>query len=293
GTVLPKIARDKRGATRVALDDEPCVLALLATALERPVEPYLLAKIRRACELWNEGEKALAHIHLAHAGLPICDEERALRLFAADEILESGVTQQALLKAQGFNPELLSFEKYNTEQPRVPAGNGRESGQWTSNSAGTSGGGVEGRSGASDGASADNSITVASDEKDKSYEDRRARGEESPKEDIEHGRGVPLLPDGPLALPPGEGAQGEPLASDPNKLHHIFDKLGRGLDSLVADFGSQEAAFSAIKDATQEAVRQQNISGQYEIEVTVHGQKLTVRGKVMSDGTVKLGTIFP
>ncbi|MBO0734158.1 MAG: hypothetical protein J2P49_07560, partial [Methylocapsa sp.] len=44
GTVLAKIARDKRGATRVALDDEPCVLALLATALERPVEPYLLAK---------------------------------------------------------------------------------------------------------------------------------------------------------------------------------------------------------------------------------------------------------
>jgi hypothetical protein len=45
-------------------------LALLATAYDRPAEPYVLAKMRRAAELWNDGEKALAHIHLAHARLP-------------------------------------------------------------------------------------------------------------------------------------------------------------------------------------------------------------------------------
>ncbi|MDQ6702808.1 MAG: hypothetical protein M3Z96_06725 [Pseudomonadota bacterium] len=47
-----------------------------------------LAKLRRACERWTKGDKALAHIHLAHAGLPPCEEERALRLFVADEILK-------------------------------------------------------------------------------------------------------------------------------------------------------------------------------------------------------------
>jgi hypothetical protein len=40
----------------------------------------VLAKIERACALWNEGEKALAHIHPAHAGLPPCGEDKALPL---------------------------------------------------------------------------------------------------------------------------------------------------------------------------------------------------------------------
>ncbi len=92
GTVLAGIAGDGRGARSLTLDDEPRAMALLATAYEQPVEPYILAKLRRVCELWNAGERALAHIHLAHTNLPPCDEERALRLFVADELLEAGVT---------------------------------------------------------------------------------------------------------------------------------------------------------------------------------------------------------
>jgi hypothetical protein len=92
-------------------------MALFATAYERPGEAEVLARLRRACELWNEGEKALAHIHLAHANLLECDEDRASRLFVADELLESGVTPAALMKAQGFDPALL---KFNPDQPRVP-----------------------------------------------------------------------------------------------------------------------------------------------------------------------------
>jgi hypothetical protein len=65
------------------------------------------------------------------------------------------------------------------------------------------------------------------------------------------------------------------------------------LESLVTDLGSQEAAFEAVKNATQKAVQQQNISGKYEIEITVHGHRLTVRGTVLKDGTLKIGTIFP
>ena len=66
-------------------------MALLATAYERPVETYVLARMRRAAELWNDGE-ALAHIHSAYASLPPCEEEQALRLFVADKLLEAGVT---------------------------------------------------------------------------------------------------------------------------------------------------------------------------------------------------------
>jgi hypothetical protein len=89
GTVLAGMARDER--PRLALDDAPRALALLTTAYERPMDVWLLAKLRRAAELWNDGEKALAHIHLAHASLPPCGEAQALRLFVADELIEAGV----------------------------------------------------------------------------------------------------------------------------------------------------------------------------------------------------------
>ncbi len=135
GAVLAKMAPDKKGASRVALDDEPRAIALLATAFERPIDLRVLAKISHACELWNDGEKALAHIHLAHAGLPLCGEGEALRLFAADELLRSDVTPDALMKAQGVDPAALALLKYSPDQPRVPAGHGRESGQWTSEEA--------------------------------------------------------------------------------------------------------------------------------------------------------------
>jgi hypothetical protein len=131
GTMLAGVALDGRGAPKVALDDEPRAMSLLATAYERPVTPHVVASLRRACERWNEGEKALAHIHLAYASLPPCDADHALRLFVADELIEAGVTPEALMKAQGFDPAPLKLlkAKFNPAQPRVPAGRGRESGE--------------------------------------------------------------------------------------------------------------------------------------------------------------------
>jgi hypothetical protein len=130
------MARDERGCPRIVLDDEPRALALLATAYEQPVKACVVAKLRRACERWTEGEKALAHIHLAHAGLLPCGPDRALRLFVADELIEAGVTPRMLMKAQGLDPAPLALLKFNPDQPRVPAGSGRESGEWTSGDAG-------------------------------------------------------------------------------------------------------------------------------------------------------------
>jgi hypothetical protein len=87
------------------------------------------------------------------------------------------------MEAQGFDPVLL---KFNADQLRVPAGNGSDSGRWTSNGAGRSDG-IHG-----------NIILVSSDEneKDRGYNERRERGEASPKEDVDHGRGTRSFPSG-------------------------------------------------------------------------------------------------
>ncbi|MGB7045889.1 MAG: hypothetical protein WBD65_13580 [Methylocella sp.] len=133
GTVLAGMTKDERGRPRLALGDEPRALALLATAYERSVDVRLLAKLRRAAELWTEVENALAHIHLAYAKLAPCEEVQALRLFVADELVEAGVTPETLMKAQGFDPTPLALLKanFNPAQPRWPAGDGRDSGRWS------------------------------------------------------------------------------------------------------------------------------------------------------------------
>ena len=57
--------------------------------------------MRRASDLWNEGEKALAHIHLTYADLPIYGEDEMLRLFLAEECFSAGITPAELMNAQG------------------------------------------------------------------------------------------------------------------------------------------------------------------------------------------------
>jgi hypothetical protein len=102
-------------------------------------------------------------------------------------LIGSGVAPAALMKAQGFDPALL---KFNSEQPRVPAGSGRESGRWTSNGAASSEGDIIPLSNG-----------PGENEKERDYNERRERGEESPQEDIKHNQGIPVVP-GRLATPP-------------------------------------------------------------------------------------------
>src|ERR1700730_1634962 len=86
GTVLAGMARDERRRQRLALRDEPCAMARHGAARDG-----LWAKMRLAAKLWNEGEKALAHIHLSFARLPPCDgADQMLRLFFAEECLAAG-----------------------------------------------------------------------------------------------------------------------------------------------------------------------------------------------------------
>jgi len=79
---------------------------------------------------------------------------------------------------------------------------------------------------------------------------------------------------------------------DPNKLKHIFDEPEHKLDDLLKEFGGDQAeAYRALQQATQ-AARTGCGPGTFEIQITVKGQTITVRGTVMPDGTVKIGTIF-
>jgi RHS repeat-associated protein len=78
---------------------------------------------------------------------------------------------------------------------------------------------------------------------------------------------------------------------DANKLHHIFDNVGHGLEGVVGQYGSQEAAYQAIQQATEAAVNSQGLTGIFTTTVQVGGKAITVAGNVVS-GVVKIGTAF-
>jgi hypothetical protein len=111
----------------------------LTAAYRATLAGGVIEKIRRAGEIWRAGEKTLAQIHLAFLGLPKIDETDAYRLFLAGTALEKGASSSDLMKALGFPRAARDIEKYREDQPRIPAGSGRESGQWTSGGASGSG----------------------------------------------------------------------------------------------------------------------------------------------------------
>lgn len=132
GTVLGRMTRDKRGDASLDLDaDSQRIFALLAAAYGRAVSSDICRHIESASEQWRRGDKALANIRLAFARLPRLETRAdAFRLFHAENLLERGVSPRALMLAFGFDPEAVDLAKYDPNQPRVPAGNGRQSGEW-------------------------------------------------------------------------------------------------------------------------------------------------------------------
>ena len=88
-----------------------------------------------------------------------------------------------------------------------------------------------------------------------------------------------------------KGATNVSRSIDPNKLRHIFGEARHGLDPLVTEFGSETAAFEAIRKATQSAAGSANITGIFEIPVRVGSQTIIVRGRVI-EGIVRIGTAF-
>jgi hypothetical protein len=114
---------------------EARVLSLLSAAHGRAVAPSVLGNLERATKAWGEGDDCLAYMHLAHGGLrPFGDSWKgAYRLFCADSAIVHGASPRAVLEALGLGIAYIeAVEKlYNPEEPRVPAGSGPTSGQWT------------------------------------------------------------------------------------------------------------------------------------------------------------------
>jgi hypothetical protein len=119
---------------------EPRFLALLAAAHLRAPTPLGLAHLRKAVESRRRGEDALAEMHLALSRLarlqrPLGD---ARRLFLAERLLSSGFGAETIFKALDLAPPpSCKISKYNPDEPRVSAGSGRTSGQWTTGSSAT------------------------------------------------------------------------------------------------------------------------------------------------------------
>jgi hypothetical protein len=114
---------------------ETRVLALLSAAYGKAVAPSVLGNIERAAKAWSEGDDCLAYIHLAHARLPTLQDpyDAARRLFIVEGFLEASTSPRAVFEALHFGGAYIdAVEKFfNPDQPRVPAGSGRTSGEWT------------------------------------------------------------------------------------------------------------------------------------------------------------------
>jgi len=139
-TLLAPMVRGAAGAWTLDLEGrEERLLATLSILHQKPLSANLLKRISRAAERWAEGEQVLAHLELAYSGLPKIETmDEAWRLFCADGLLADGAEPHILMRALGLETSQLDLLKHNRDQPRVPAGNGRESGRWTSGGAGGS-----------------------------------------------------------------------------------------------------------------------------------------------------------
>jgi hypothetical protein len=139
GTVL--LCAERPRQLEMLAGQELRVLALLSFAYGRAVAPAVLGNIARACKAWREGDDCLAYIHLAHAGLGELGHPRqaAQRLVLAEAFLKARNSPRTIFEAMKLGRSYIDkLEKeYNPSEPRVPAGSGRTSGQWTRDGGGS------------------------------------------------------------------------------------------------------------------------------------------------------------
>ncbi|WP_152428333.1 hypothetical protein [Methyloferula stellata] len=248
GTVLARMTRDRYGASLLACEsDRERVLALLSVVCRRSVSAHVLHPIEAASEYWKLGDKALANIRLAQAGLPrLADVEDAYRLYLAGDLLDRGRTPRDLMKELGLDPAPLDLIKY-PGQPRD------DHGRFASGSA-------------SDG------VVVAEQDKkgdadhedlnERAYEQRRRLGLTTPQEDVEHGH--PRPPPEPLVAPAevpknvllglharGSGSKfNTDLPGGLNEAQKLFEALTRG-QTVTTEVTERGVTRSHVPDGTQ------------------------------------------
>lgn len=134
GTVLATMRRSQTGvATLTISGNEEKIFALLSLGYRQHLSIDLLRFIKRASLQWAKGEPALAQFELAYARLPRFESKAdAQWLFYMDGLIQFGVSPRFLMRAVGLGIRELDLLKYAADEPREPAGHGRESGEWTS-----------------------------------------------------------------------------------------------------------------------------------------------------------------
>jgi hypothetical protein len=133
GTPLMRMEESAAGPKLSIARDEARLFALLAVSFDRPPPSDILHHLEGASKHWQQGDKALANIRLAFARLPQLESEtQAWSLHLAAAMLDDGLSPGQLLRELGYPPSPSGFQKFDPNQPRVPAGSGRNSGQWTS-----------------------------------------------------------------------------------------------------------------------------------------------------------------
>lgn len=114
--------------------EEARLLTLLSVAYGRTIPAMALEAVRRASKHAVAGDKAMSAMHIALAGLGELPDpqDAARRIFIADGLLEKGFSPRDIFAALDFGPEPLDIleKDFNSSEPRVPAGNGRVSGEW-------------------------------------------------------------------------------------------------------------------------------------------------------------------
>lgn len=82
---------------------------------------------------------------------------------------------------------------------------------------------------------------------------------------------------------------------DPNRRRHIFGEPRHNLESLVRQYGDEEAAGQVIESAVNAAFDSGHLiideNGLYEQVFDIGGNSVTVSGRVI-DGTVHVGTAW-
>jgi hypothetical protein len=77
-----------------------------------------------------------------------------------------------------------------------------------------------------------------------------------------------------------------------NKLNHIFNNLEHGLQGFVESFGSQNAAYDALKRAAQRGIEAQGLlGGTFKVVGDVGGVNVTITGTV-TNGVARVGTAY-
>jgi hypothetical protein len=132
-TILVRMGEMSSGAKALAVEaDRERLLALLGVSYGHRVPRDIVKNIEKASEQWERGDKVLAQIHLAFSGLPKLESTHDVyRLYLAEALLDDGLPPRKMLCELGLDRTLRQIAKYDPNQPRAPAGRGRESGQWT------------------------------------------------------------------------------------------------------------------------------------------------------------------